>query len=88
MLSQKKKSEGYVIPKGFLFEYIDCPNYLGEIIEWIGYAFVVHNLSGVVFAFATFSNLFPRALEYHRWYKRKFNDAYPKDRKAIIPFTL
>lgn len=26
----------YKIPYGFLYEYVSCPNYLGEIMIWIG----------------------------------------------------
>eukprot|EP01069_Polyplicarium_translucidae_P006433 Polyplicarium_translucidae@DN2964_c0_g1_i5.p1 len=41
------------------------------------------------FAFALFSLCFlgPRAVQHHDWYRRKF-DAYPKDRKALVPFVL
>jgi 3-oxo-5-alpha-steroid 4-dehydrogenase 1 len=31
--------------------------------------------------------LLPRALDHHRWYKRRFPE-YPKERKAVIPFIL
>ena len=26
----------YKIPHGFLYEYVSCPNYLGEILIWLG----------------------------------------------------
>ena len=29
--------EGYHVPNGFLYRYIACPNYLGELIEWFGW---------------------------------------------------
>jgi 3-oxo-5-alpha-steroid 4-dehydrogenase 1 len=32
------------------------------------------------------ANLFPRALETHKWYLSKFKE-YPKHRKAILPFV-
>ena len=27
---------GYKVPHGFLYRYVSCPNYLGEIIQWAG----------------------------------------------------
>jgi len=32
--------------------------------------------------------MLPRAYRGHLWYKRKFGDAYPKERKAVIPFVF
>lgn len=78
---------GYKIPKGFLFEYVSCPNHFGEIIEWIGYAIMMHALPGYSFALWTAINLIPRTLDHHRWYLAKFQD-YPKNRKAVIPGVL
>ena len=63
------------------------PNYLGECIEWLGWAIMTWSFSGFVFALWTTFNLLPRALKHHSWYKEKFND-YPKERKAIIPKIL
>ena len=81
---RREKGPGYHLPNKFLHKYISAPNYLGEILEWIGWAILTWSISGLVFAFWTIANLFPRALAHHRWYKEKFND-YPKNRKAIIP---
>ncbi|MBN2444304.1 MAG: 3-oxo-5-alpha-steroid 4-dehydrogenase [Spirochaetales bacterium] len=89
-LIRKLKIKGngsYVIPEGWLYELISSPNYLGEIIEWIGWACLTWSLPGVVFAIFTIANLFPRALSHHRWYKKQFPE-YPEKRKAIIPFLL
>jgi protein-S-isoprenylcysteine O-methyltransferase Ste14 len=88
MIKIKKKNNSYVIPHGTWFKFVSCPNYLAEIIEWIGYALLTNTLSALIFAFATFANLFPRAVEYHKWYHNKFKDQYPKERKAIIPFLI
>jgi len=78
---------GYRIPRGFLFERVTCPNYLGEIVEWIGWAVATGSLPGLAFAVYTFANLAPRALAHHRWYVSKFPD-YPAGRKALVPFVL
>jgi len=80
-------STGYKIPRGGLFEKVSSPNYLGEIIEWIGFAIATWSLAGFTFAFWTFCNLAPRAFAHHRWYKEEFSD-YPEDRKALIPFVI
>lgn len=83
----EKEDQGYVIPEYFLFKYISCPNYFGEILEWIGYALMANTISAWIFVFSTFSNLFPRALTHHKWYRNKF-EYYPKNRRAIIPFII
>jgi len=77
----------YAIPRGFLFEYVSCPNYLGEIIEWTGWAILTWSPAGLSFAVWTIANLVPRALHYHKWYRDTFGD-YPSGRKAIVPFLL
>jgi len=74
----------YSIPRGFLFEKISCPNHMGEIIEWTGYALMSLNLPAFAFAVWTAANLIPRALAHHKWYQKYFID-YPSNRKAVIP---
>ncbi len=78
---------GYSIPDGGMFRLVSCPNYLGEIVEWSGWALLCWSPAGLAFALFTFANLFPRALSHHRWYRREFPD-YPPRRRAIIPFIL
>jgi protein-S-isoprenylcysteine O-methyltransferase Ste14 len=74
----------YKIPYGGLYRWISCPNYFGEIIEWIGWAIATWSLPGLAFAIWTFANLAPRARANHRWYHQHFED-YPVERKALIP---
>ena len=78
---------GYRIPRGWLYEYVSCPNYLGEIIEWAGFAVATWSLPGLAFAVFTAANVGPRAIANHRWYRATFPD-YPGDRKALIPFVI
>jgi hypothetical protein len=77
----------YCIPTGGLFKYISCPNYLGEIVEWTGWAVLTWTSAGAAFAFWTVANLLPRAVAVHRWYRRQFTD-YPPERRALIPHIL
>ena len=83
-LRTKNETNKYVIPKGGLFEYVSCPNFFGELIEWFGFALMTMNIGSLSFFIWTFINLVPRALSHHKWYHHKFSD-YPKERKAIIP---
>lgn len=82
----KKKNQGeYGIPYTFLHRYIASPNYLGEIVQWIGWAILTWSLAGLTFALFTFANLVPRAYSNLKWYRDKFEE-YPSSRKALIPF--
>lgn len=85
LITLRKQDQGYQIPKGWLFNYISCPNHFGEILEWIGFALTARNLPALSFAIWTFCNLAPRAKNHHSWYKEYFQD-YPKDRKIVLPF--
>lgn len=79
--------QGYQIPHGFMYRWVSCPNYLGEILQWIGWAIAVWSLAGWIFAIWTMANLVPRAIAHHRWYRETFAD-YPEERKALIPYLL
>ena len=79
--ANKDTNNKYIIPRGFMYELISCPNYFGELTEWLG------------FFVSTFANLFPRAIQYHQWYKNKFKEDFATDRnlsqrKSIIPFLF
>ena len=87
LISLRTNGEGYKIPYGNFFNFVSCPNYMGEIIEWIGFSIIAFNLPALSFTLWTFFNLVPRALNHHDWYLENF-DNYPKNRKAVIPFVL
>ncbi|XP_016803788.1 3-oxo-5-alpha-steroid 4-dehydrogenase 2 isoform X1 [Pan troglodytes] len=77
----------YRIPQGGLFTYVSGANFLGEIIEWIGYALATWSLPALAFAFFSLCFLGLRAFHHHRFYLKMFED-YPKSRKALIPFIF
>lgn len=81
---RKKSTTEYGVPRGGAFRHVSCPNYLGEIIEWTGWAIATWSLAGLSFAVFTFANLAPRAVANHRWYRTNFPD-YPPNRRALIP---
>ncbi|MFP6720460.1 MAG: DUF1295 domain-containing protein [Candidatus Poribacteria bacterium] len=74
----------YKIPFGGLFRWISCPNYLGEIIEWVGWGVATWSLPSLTFSVWTAANLVPRSRFHHFWYHQHF-PGYPLERKALIP---
>jgi hypothetical protein len=80
--------KSYHIPRGGLFELVSCPHYLGEILEWCGFALATGTRSGAVFAFWTFANLAPRATATRAWYRAKFKEDFPARRRALVPFIF
>ena len=81
---RKKGTIDYKIPRGGLFQWVSCPNYFGEILEWFGWALATWSMAGFTFALWAVANLVPRARSHHKWYVEKFSD-YPKDRQILIP---
>jgi protein-S-isoprenylcysteine O-methyltransferase Ste14 len=87
MALRRPGETGYKIPHGGLHELVSSPNYLGEIVEWLGWAIATWSLAGLAFAVYTVANLGPRAVQHHAWYRRTFSD-YPSRRKALVPFIF
>jgi protein-S-isoprenylcysteine O-methyltransferase Ste14 len=76
---------GYRIPHGGLYGLVSCPNYFGELVEWLGWAMLTWSPAGLVFFLWTAANLVPRARSHHQWYRQHFTD-YPRERRAVIPW--
>jgi protein-S-isoprenylcysteine O-methyltransferase Ste14 len=81
---RKPGDTGYRVPEGGLFRWVSSPHYLGEIVQWIGWAVMTWSLAGLAFALFTFCNLAPRAVSNHAWYRRRFPD-YPRQRRVLVP---
>jgi len=77
---------GYKIPTAGAYRWVSAPNYLGEILEWTGWAIATWSLPGLAFALWTASNLVPRAITNHAWYRGTFPD-YPAERRRLIPWV-
>jgi protein-S-isoprenylcysteine O-methyltransferase Ste14 len=78
---------GYKIPAGGLYRFVSAPNYLGELVEWIGFALAAWSPAALTFVVWTAANLVPRAWANHQWYRRTFPD-YPSGRRALVPFIF
>lgn len=81
---RRTTSAPYAIPRGGLFSLVSCPNYLGEIVQWLGWACATWSQAGLAFAVMSMANLVPRARAHHLWYRKNFPD-YPEKRKALVP---
>ena len=75
---------GYKISNRGLYRWVSCPNYLGEITIWMGWAVATWSLPGLAFALWTMANLVPRARAHHAWYRGHFPD-YPPERRVLVP---
>lgn len=84
LLRTDYKDRNYQIPSGCSFCLISCPNYLGEMIEWLGWVIMTWSLSAVVWFLFSASTFIPRARHHHKWYVSHFDD-YPPRRKALLP---
>lgn len=84
---RERGDDRYAIPQRGLHRLVASPNYLGEIVEWTGFAILTASPAAAVFAFWTAANLVPRAFAHLRWYRRTFPE-YPRRRRALLPFVL
>lgn len=84
---RKPGDSRHYIPRGGMFRYVTSANYLGEFIEWTGYAILTWSIGGLAFALWTFANLAPRSRTLHQRYLREFGDEYASlGRKYMLPF--
>jgi 3-oxo-5-alpha-steroid 4-dehydrogenase 1 len=86
-LRKARNDTKHYFPRGFMFKYVTSANYLGELIEWLGFAILTWSVSGLVFFIWTFANLVPRANAIYKRYQKKFPEEMKnKQLKRVIPF--
>lgn len=90
MLSNMRPKEGSTkrdIPRGFLFEYVACPNYTFEVFSWVGFSIMTMIPFSYLFTLVGFVQMADWAMKKHKGYKKDFDKEYiALKRKAIIPF--
>lgn len=75
------------LPRGFLFEYVDCPNYFCEIMMWVAFNVVTgFTVAGVTFCVFGAVYMTMAAKARHAQYKKIYRNKYPRFRKIIFPF--
>lgn len=81
------------IPKGFGFDFVSCANYFWEIVAWASIAGLSKCVPAYIFLAASGYILSKWSKARHRKYLKEFDGkegrpAYPKNRKALIPFLI
>ena len=77
----------HYLPQKGMYCYVTSANYLGEIMEWTGFAIAAGTLAAWVFPIWTAANLVPRAHAIYNRYKEEFGEEALGKRKRIIPFV-
>jgi len=90
MLSNMRPSEGSQqrsIPRGFLFDFVACPNYTFEVSSWVGFSIMTQLPFAYLFTLVGFLQMADWAQKKHKQYKVTYDTEYTKlRRKAIVPF--
>ncbi|KAH7341254.1 3-oxo-5-alpha-steroid 4-dehydrogenase-domain-containing protein [Rhizoctonia solani] len=76
------------IPRGYLFEYVSCPNYTFEILAWIAFTLMTKSWASLIFIIAGTTPMIIWAIKKHKAYRREFGSQYPRNRKIIVPFLF
>ena len=77
----------HYLPDKGLYHYVTSANYLGEIVEWCGFALLTWSPSGLLFAVWTAANLAPRAARIYTHYQQEFPlQMADHPRKRLFPF--
>ena len=77
----------HYLPQKGMYRYVTSANYLGEIIEWTGFAIVAGSTAAWVFVWWTAANLVPRAHAIYKRYREEFGRKALVGRKRIVPFV-
>lgn len=79
----------YVIPYGYGFNWVSCPNYFFESLAWFAYALLVGNWSAWLFFVVATGQMWVWAVKKHQRYLKTFGDEYKKLRRKIyVPGIL
>lgn len=87
-LLRDKDPKAYVIPRGYGFSLVSCPNYFFESLSWLVFAVLVGNWSAWLFLVVSSGQMYIWAVKKHRRYLKTFGDEYKKLRRTpMFPFV-
>ncbi|KAF8852893.1 steroid alpha reductase-like protein [Acephala macrosclerotiorum] len=73
------------IPQGYGFGLVTCPNYLFEIIAWIGVTLVSKSFSTVIFDVVAWAQMHAWAIKKEKALRSEFPDKYKKKKYVLLP---
>jgi len=75
------------IPEGKLFDMVTCPNYMTEVISWVG-VFLISglNLSVLLFVLVSTGQMAQWAVKKENRYRKEFGDKYKRKRYTMLPY--
>ena len=81
------------VPQGVLFQHVSCPNYLFEILSWVGFTLASQTVASAAFTLVGAAQMTLWAIQKHKRYRKEFDgkegrELYPKNRKILIPFVF
>ncbi|KAI1175163.1 3-oxo-5-alpha-steroid 4-dehydrogenase-domain-containing protein [Nemania sp. FL0916] len=76
------------IPSGLGFSLVTCPNYMFEIIAWIGIILVTRSPTLVVFIVIGSYYMYIWGWGKEKAYRKQFGDKYKKKRSVMLPGLL
>ncbi|KAM0556815.1 hypothetical protein ACHAPJ_005875 [Fusarium lateritium] len=76
------------IPVGYGFDIVTCPNYLYEVLAWIGIILVSRDWTVIVFISIGIAQMVAWAKGKERAYRKEFGDRYKKKRYIMFPGLL
>jgi len=80
------------LPRGGWFDSLNvaCPHYFAEVVIHVSVGVVLGMRSSTWWLMTGYLalNHFQLAVDKHRFYRQKFAEDFPKDRKMLIPYIL
>ncbi len=76
------------IPAGYGFSFVTCPNYMYEILAWVGIIIVSRDWTVALFIAIGGAQMFIWAKGKEKAYRKEFGDKYKKKRFVMLPGLL
>lgn len=91
LILRSLRSEGSTtrgIPRGWDFDLVTCPNYMWELLAWVGIWMVNESWATALFILVAGVQMAMWARKKESRYRAEFGERYKKKRFAMIPFVL